>query len=214
MQDEEDAEVVEENEDEWEDEDSEEEAEDDEDGDDDDDENEEIDHEDVHELAMKTNALLIALFSEPALNKTTPLSSPKPLLNTIDFVRRTYTEYIVPLLPSQATQKCHELSNPFTPQEPLPEDPNILDPDNFPKLDMEKFSDAVGRNMLICMAITEPEKGAMVIGGRFGFGEHVVEIAGMIAGGIEAEEQVKEKYAAQGIDLSKGQKEPKDGDVD
>ncbi len=61
----------------------------------------------------------------------------------------------------------------------MPADPSILDhPENFPELDMEKFSDAVSRNMLICMAITEPEKGAMVIGGRFAFGEHVMEIAG------------------------------------
>jgi len=36
----------------------------------------------------------------------------------------------------------------------------------------------------------------------------------MIAGGVEAEERVTEKYAAQGIDLSKGQKEPREGDVD
>jgi hypothetical protein len=30
---------------------------------------------------------------------------------------------------------------------------------------------------------------------------------GMIAGGVEAEEKVREKYAEQGIDLSKGQSE-------
>jgi len=60
----------------------------------------------------------------------------------------------------------------------MPEDLNILDPENFPELDIKKFSDAVSRNMLICMAITEPDKGAMVTGGRFDFGEHVVEIAG------------------------------------
>jgi hypothetical protein len=35
----------------------------------------------------------------------------------------------------------------------------------------------------------------------------------MIAGGAEAEEQAKEKYAAQGIDLSKGQ-ESQETDVD
>jgi hypothetical protein len=35
----------------------------------------------------------------------------------------------------------------------------------------------------------------------------------MIAGGVEAEEQVMEKYAAQGIDLSKGQ-ERQDTDAD
>ena len=119
-----------------------------------------------------------ALFTEPALNTTDPLSSPKPLLNSIDFVRRTYIDYIMPLLPPHATQKCHELSNPFTPQEHMAADPSVLDPENFPTLDMEKFSDAVSRNMLICMAITEPDKGALVIGGRFAFGEQVVEIAG------------------------------------
>lgn len=36
----------------------------------------------------------------------------------------------------------------------------------------------------------------------------------MIAGGVEVEEQVKEKYAAQGIDLSKGQEETSEADVD
>lgn len=48
---------AEDNEDDWEDEDSEEEE--DEEGDEDDEEDEEIDHEDVIELAMKTNALLM-----------------------------------------------------------------------------------------------------------------------------------------------------------
>ena len=33
-------------------------------------------------------------------------------------------------------------------------------------------------------------------------------VLGMIAGGVEAEEKVREKYAEQGIDLSKGQSEP------
>ncbi len=36
----------------------------------------------------------------------------------------------------------------------------------------------------------------------------------MIAGGVEVEEQVKEKYAAQGIDLSKDQGETSEADVD
>jgi hypothetical protein len=39
-------------------------------------------------------------------------------------------------------------------------------------------------------------------------------VLGMIAGGIEAEEQVMEKYAAEGIDLSKGQKGPKESEVE
>ena len=47
---------------------------------------------------------------------------------------------------------------------------------------MEKFSDAVSRNLLICMAITEPVKGEKIIGGRFVWGEHVLEVAGELFG--------------------------------
>jgi hypothetical protein len=88
----------------------------------------------------------------------------------------------MPLLPPLATQKCHELFNPFTPQDLLSPDPSILDPENFPELDMEKFSDAVSRNLLICMAITESVKGEKIIGGRFAWGEHVLEVAGEFLG--------------------------------
>ena len=60
VEDEADAVATEDNEDDWEDEDfEEEEVGDDEEGSEDEDEDEEIDHEDVHELAMKTNALLM-----------------------------------------------------------------------------------------------------------------------------------------------------------
>ena len=61
VEDETDAVVAEGNDEDWEDEESEEEedAEDDEDGDEDEEEDEEIDIEDIHELAMKTNALLV-----------------------------------------------------------------------------------------------------------------------------------------------------------
>ena len=37
---------------------------------------------------------------------------------------------------------------------------------------------------------------------------------GMIAGGVEAEEKVREKYAERGINLSKGQNESKESAVD
>jgi hypothetical protein len=60
VEDEADGVAAEDNEEDWEDEESEEEEDaEDEDGDDDDEEDEDIDHEDVHELAMKTNALLV-----------------------------------------------------------------------------------------------------------------------------------------------------------
>jgi hypothetical protein len=60
VEDEAEAIATEDNEDDWEDEDSEEEeVEDDEEGSKDEDEDAEIDHEDIHELAMKTNALLM-----------------------------------------------------------------------------------------------------------------------------------------------------------
>jgi hypothetical protein len=84
----------------------------------------------------------------------------------------------MPLLPSLATQKCPELFNPFTPQDLLPPDPSILEAEHFPELDMQKYEDAVGRNLLICMAITDPIQGEKIIGGRFGWGEHVLEVAG------------------------------------
>lgn len=84
----------------------------------------------------------------------------------------------MPLLPALATQKCPELFNPFVPQDVLPPDPSILEAEHFPELDMAKYEEAVGRNLLICTAIIEPGTGERVVGGRFDWGDHVREVAG------------------------------------
>lgn len=144
----------------------------------------------------------------PKLNPTAPQSSPKPLFQTADFVRRTYLEYIIPLLPKEAPYKSREIANPFlfALAQPFVDDPSVLEngnnwPDATAEL-VEKYHDAIGRNMLICMAILDQEKGQAVLGGRFDFGEHVVEIAKAIVDPDVGEREMREKYAKQGIDLS------------
>lgn len=86
-------------------------------------------------------------------------------------------------------------------------DDSILDDaENWPDMtdeSAERYGNAVERNALICNMILDPEVGAPVLGGRFDFGEKVVEVVQMILGGEEAEEEVVRKYQIRdGIDLS------------
>jgi hypothetical protein len=87
VEDEVDSEMKEDDEDEWEDEGSEEEEEAEGDDDDDDEEegDEEIDHDDVHELAIQTNALLMYVF----FLVRSPLPTPLNILCRFSLVRVT-----------------------------------------------------------------------------------------------------------------------------
>jgi len=126
------------------------------------------------------------------MDQSNPLLSPIPLFNTADFVRRTYLEYILPLLPKEAVYKSPEIANPYVfnyTGRAIPTERNnyLYDEKNWamPNASIrEKYEDAFTRTMMIAMAILDPSKGQMVVGGAFDWDKPVPisEIAQMILG--------------------------------
>ncbi|KAJ9606970.1 hypothetical protein H2200_008981 [Cladophialophora chaetospira] len=144
------------------------------------------------EVAEETNALLLALMHDRRLNKANPLASPKPLFNVIDFIRRTYLEYVVPLFPGDAPYKVLEMANPYVFQYPdhstgvfaegFTTDMSYLEneanwPEWTPEL-AELYSDTIGRNVTIAMIMLQgDEKGPLLMQGTFDFETNAVELA-------------------------------------
>lgn len=106
----------------------------------------------------------------------------------------------MPLLPDDAVYKSSRFANPniigYSDTEagravggdrPCPTDPAddwLADNANWPrnlnsKKNKELYSDAVSRTMMICMCITDPVKGAMIMQGRFDW-ERPVDIAKVV----------------------------------
>lgn len=144
----------------------------------------------------------------PEFNAPDPATSAKPLLFVADFVRRTYLDYILKLLPTDAPYKAREIANSFlfeyTAEKPIPTEPNpgyLDDEANWPDVDNDVYTDAVGRNIMICMAILEAHepgsKGALMLSGQYDFDVHVKEVATMIVGGREVQEEIMRSH---GID--------------
>ena len=132
--------------------------------------------------AEKHAALLRALLLHP-LTKfkgdhfTDPANTPQTLNNVIDFEMSTYTKYIIPLLPPDATKNCRSLANPWSYNDPeFKEDMAKLVPGLYPKMNtgglMEKWNNALGRGVMIQMIILDKSKHAM-FGGAFDFGQEV-----------------------------------------
>ena len=90
------------------------------------------------------------------MNKAAPDSSPKTLWYVADFVRRTLIEYVLPNCPKPGS-------------------------DVFPKRDPKKYTESVGRNLLIAGIILDDKKQGM-FGGKFDFGPEVEGLAREILG--------------------------------
>jgi len=148
---------------------------------------------DLVEIAEETNAMLLSLFRDPRINLEDPVSSPRPLFSVIDFVRRTYLEYILPLFPETAIYNVLELANPYVFAYPeICHTHGVFSPgfendlarferdDNWPEWTAELAElrfDAVGRNCMIALIIEQgDEKGPLVMGGSFDFEEDVREL--------------------------------------
>ncbi|KAL9618069.1 MAG: hypothetical protein Q9160_007198 [Pyrenula sp. 1 TL-2023] len=108
--------------------------------------------------------------------------TPSTLYNTLDFQMTTYTSYVLPLLPPNATKNWRALANPWSYNDPeFTEDLDKLKPECYPRLQgneelMENYGDAISRGMIIAMVILDRSK-HMMFGEPFEFGEEVESAA-------------------------------------
>lgn len=154
--------------------------------------------------------------SDRRLDRANVLASPQPLFRVCDFLRRTYLEYIIPLLPKDAPLKVLEVANPFLFNYPdrttgvfvqgYKTDPTYLAADsNWPTWtanQAERFSDSIGRNVMIAEIILQKDaKGQLMMGGTFDFEPTVVELARGLLGEDVAghEERMQDARKAVGL---------------
>ncbi|KAF7513697.1 hypothetical protein GJ744_007748 [Endocarpon pusillum] len=150
-------------------------------------------HEEMVELARKTRELIETIYAHPKFNTAQPERSPKMLWHTGDFARRTFTDYIAPLLPPSmaslkpsiafADPRCED------PRRGMPGAPPRSDQvvtgeaaNAWPEVDKEKYMDAVTRNLMVSMIILDPSgpQVQMMFPGAesgFDFGEEIREMA-------------------------------------
>jgi len=139
------------------------------------------------------------------------------LWNTADFVRRTYVEYALPILPRFCAYRSPRFVNrgvldyvnenmmidgkrlEIAEGPPTREQDDWLeDPENWPDEDeqfMKRASDMISRSMMSAMMIADKEKGGMMMGGQFDFGEEVEEVVTEILGGKEKREHFEKTKA-------------------
>lgn len=141
----------------------------------------------VFDLAKRVAALLRALLYHPGATFvddmiTDPTTTHPTLFNVTDFVRRTYIEYLLPLLPPNATKNCKALANPWAYQDlDWKDNDESMVQGRYPEIEgnedlVEKWMDANSRSKMIGMIISDPTKQAM-FGGAFDFGKDVYECA-------------------------------------
>lgn len=74
----------------------------------------------------------------------------------------------------------------------------LEDPENWPDEDqqfIERANDLISRNMMSAMMIADKEKGGMMIGGQFDFGEEVEKVVTEMFGGKEKREHFEKTKA-------------------
>lgn len=128
--------------------------------------------------------------AHPKLDRANPAASPKPLFFVADFVRRTYLEYALPLLPKEAPYKSVRIANRFVigygpkfpgkpecPEPPAdgnPDDTWLHDMSNWPSKQVreskeygDKFFDLVTRTQTAAMFIKDAKMMEMTTGEKF-----------------------------------------------
>ena len=141
----------------------------------------------VFDLAAKVAGLLRALLYHPGTafvgdQVTDPQNTHVTLFNVTDFVKTTYLEYLIPLLPPGATRSSRALTNPWRFREPdFQENPDAMAENKYPKVKgnqelLGKWQDANSRAIMIGTIIADPKKQEM-FGGSFDFGKAVYECA-------------------------------------
>jgi hypothetical protein len=149
--------------------------------------------------------------SDPRLNRLNPLASPVQLFYVCDFLRRTYLEYIIPLFPGDAPRQVLELANPFLFDYPdrstgpfatgFVTDPSYLqDESRWPRWTpkrAERWSDSIGRNVLITEIMLQRDAKASMLmgGGSFDFQPDTWQLArGLVGNEHDEDGQLAAQY--------------------
>lgn len=161
---------------------------------------------DIYDLALKHAKLLRACMTHPTIQRSrnadgtmviNPASIHRTLQNVTDFALKTYLDYIIPLLPPNATKINRQLANAMAYEDPnFEEKPEEMRPECYPKIKgnkklVEMWNEAVGRGAMIGLVITDRPKMVM-FGGPFDFGQTITELADDLSGKKEKKEK-KEK---------------------
>ena len=138
--------------------------------------------------ASQHTALLRALYShsQTVVDKAQRANAdrsrmPSTLWNVLDFEHSTFTKYLVPLLPPNATKHSRALAEPWDYEDPnFKENQELVSDDLYPRMQAggleEKWQDALGRQILIANIILDRTKHIM-FGGPFEFGTAFEEAA-------------------------------------
>lgn len=135
------------------------------------------------EVTSKHVTLLRALYAHPEMKLTpegTPDRSkiPATLFNVTDFELSTYNNYLCPLLPPDAPKNSKALA--ITNVDGVKENGDLMKDDMYPRMNdgssAEKWTDSVGRTVMITQIILTPMMHAM-FGGPFTFSEEVKRAA-------------------------------------
>jgi hypothetical protein len=104
----------------------------------------------------------------------------------MDFLRRTWTNYILRLVSPKASIGLRSPSAgagpEILPAELLQELRHSSNADEWPPFDEETYTDIITRNMTIAMIILDRGGRQVMFGGPFDFGEEAKNIARAIAG--------------------------------
>ncbi|KIW13160.1 hypothetical protein PV08_08347 [Exophiala spinifera] len=131
------------------------------------------------EEASKHARLINALLSHPACRlmpdgRPHKTQTPLTLYWVIDFELNTWNNYVLPLLPHNAAKNSRALA--ILPGSDFTERPHLLADDLYPRMSVgglnEKWSDSVGRSVMITSIILTPGQ-QMMFGGLFPFGPEV-----------------------------------------
>ncbi|KAL8243611.1 hypothetical protein R6Q59_009869 [Mikania micrantha] len=144
----------------------------------------------VEKSVMTVRYTESAFISHPQFNKTDPEASPRPLFFAADFVKTTYLNYLLPLLPKDVQYKSPTIANrgifPYAHVDPsLPPFPEKLgegqkdtwleDMGNWPAEEVRKsakyrelYMDVFTRTMTIAMTVNDTSgRTVKLLGGDF-----------------------------------------------
>jgi hypothetical protein len=105
----------------------------------------------------------------------------------MDFLRRTWTDYVLRLVSPKASIELRSSSSAGTDPETLPAEllqelRHSSNTDEWPPFDEETYTDIITRNMTIAMIILDRGGRQVMFGGPFDFGEEAKNIARVITG--------------------------------
>ena len=129
------------------------------------------------EMASRHATLLRALFAHPRMQFTAaglPARSqiPDTLYWVTDFEVNTFRNYLLPILPPDADRNAKALAV-FSRPNDVKENASLMSDDMYPRMNIggfyEKWTDSIGRGVLISSIILEPGQQVM-FGGAMNFG--------------------------------------------